>query len=362
MNLEIRQKLEKLLNNEHLDDNQLRVKAQELFMRFEMETQQFSAKNLQDLMRESVAQLETTDFGGHVIETGFKAFDDLNAGFRLGEFVVIGARPGMGSTQFLVNLAMNMSAQNQVLFASYDSSDLAISMRFLSYITGFTADQLLRNKLIPDEKEFITEKAQILEDRKIIVATPGNHSISAFKNFCCNQVEEHGIKIIMLDNIQLLTHYNYRNSREQEIAYVSIQLKNIAKELNICLIAISQLNRSVENRGGSKRPMLRDLRDSGGIEQNADKVIFLYRPMYYGLTETEDGLPADRLMELILVKNRNGSLNTSYLFHDALFRKFYDAESYKEQFDFSARRLDELENGNNPIKLRDESEDDGVPF
>jgi replicative DNA helicase len=169
--------------------------------------------------------------------------------------------------------------------------------------------------------------------------------MSAFRAHCQQHIDAHGVKIIMVDYLQMMSASKHRNSRELEISYVSRELKNIAKDLNVCLIATSQLSRAVESRGGayhSKHPQLSDLRESGAIEQDADKVIFVYRPAYYGITHDENGNDIQSLTELILAKNRNGKLGEVKLQHNENFTNYTAFKEYKNEFTFSEKRLNEL--------------------
>ena len=169
--------------------------------------------------------------------------------------------------------------------------------------------------------------------------------MSAFRAHCQQHIDAHGVKIIMVDYLQMMSASKHRNSRELEISYVSRELKNIAKDLNVCLIATSQLSRAVESRGGaylSKHPQLSDLRESGAIEQDADKVIFIYRPAYYLITHDENGNDIESLTELILAKNRNGKLGTVKLQHDKNFTNYTTFKEFKNEFTFSEERLNEL--------------------
>jgi replicative DNA helicase len=136
----------------------------------------------------------------------------------------------------------------------------------------------------------------------------------ALKTYCEKMVAEKGIRVIAIDYLQMLSSNRYRHNRELEVSYISRTLKKIAKDLNICMIVTSQLSRSVETRGGDKRPLLSDLRESGAIEQDADKVIFVYRPDYYGITTDEDGNTTKGQLELLMVKNRTGAIDRFY-FH-----------------------------------------------
>ena len=142
----------------------------------------------------------------------------------------------------------------------------------------------------------------------------------------------------------MMSSNRYRNSRELEIGYISRELKNIAKDNNVCVIASSQLSRAVESRGGNKRPMLSDLRESGAIEQDADKVIFIHRPEYYGFLEDEEGNNLSGVAELLIAKNRNGRVGDVRLMVDKDFTRFKDFELVNREFSLSNYRLGELDN------------------
>ena len=192
--------------------------------------------------------------------------------------------------------------------------------------------------------------ADEIENLPLFIYERNTNGMSGFKEMCRKHVKEKGVKVIFVDYLQLLNSTRYRNNRELEIGYISRELKNIARELTICVVATSQLSRSVEQRGGERKPILSDLRESGSIEQDADKVIFLYRPTYYGIVLDEDGNSTQYLMELILAKNRNGPLTTIRLRHDPQFTSFVPFDP--EHFSLPKGRLDEIEG---------ESEED-VPF
>jgi replicative DNA helicase len=155
-------------------------------------------------------------------------------------------------------------------------------------------------------------------------------------------VEEFGVKVIFVDYLQLLSSNRYRNSRELEISHISRELKNLARDLNICVVATSQLSRSVEQRGGDKRPILSDLRESGAIEQDADKVFFLYRPEYYGFRINDMGMSNERLLELIMAKNRSGALERVRLKIDKEFTRFIPFEEIQATFEVNEDRMDDF--------------------
>jgi replicative DNA helicase len=139
---------------------------------------------------------------------------------------------------------------------------------------------------------------------------------------------QHDIKLVIIDYLQLMNAGSKSGNREQEISTISRSIKEIAKEINVPIIALSQLSRSVETRGGDKRPMLSDLRESGAIEQDADMVLFIYRPEYYGLIEDENGMPTEGIGEIIVAKHRNGSLDTVRLRFIKQLTKFDNLDAF----------------------------------
>jgi len=231
-------------------------------------------------------------------------------GFVPGEYVVIGGRPSMGKTQLLVNMALNISVSAPVLFFSSDLSALLLSSRFLSCASGIAVDKILHNKLTDEQRAGLSLLVKEMIGHKILVNDDCGNSIAALRAECLAQIKASGVKVIMVDYLQMMSSGVFHKSRDHEIGHLSREFKNIAKDLNICVIVISQLNRSVEHRGGFKRPWLSDLRDSGAIEQDADKVIFLYRPEYYTLDFDEYNNPTTGLTEVIMAKNRLGSIGT----------------------------------------------------
>ena len=306
------------------------------------------------LVTEQMERLLGEEQVPNLVQTGFAGFDRKFGGFGLGEFAVIGGRPSMGKTRLLVNLALRMSVDVPVLYVTYDLPEAMLAYRFVSAMSGTSMDDLLQRKLFDEEKSQLAAIGEAFGRHQLLVSDGGNYAIGALRAQCQQLIEEQGIKVIMVDYLQLMSSNRYRNSRELEISHISRVLKQMAKDFNVCVIAASQLSRAVESRpGGSRRPMLSDLRDSGAIEQDADKVIFLYRPEYYGLTEDEMGRPTAGLTEVILAKNRNGRLGTVRLLTDGNFSGYTDDdedryESYKTDFSFSPSRLSELE-GDEPF-------------
>ena len=351
MNQDIKNKIENIISNQNTDEREILSQLKQLM--YEIELQNSIARNsksIADLVSESVKQLQGKTHQGNAIKSGFTEFDRMFGGFGLGELVVIGARPSMGKTQLLVNISLNISVSTPVLYFTFDLSEFLLTSRFISSLSGIPVNKILQHELTAAQKENLASIETKFANYKILVNDSCNNSISALKAHCQKQIQENGVKVIVVDYLQMMSSNKYRNSRELEISFISRELKNIAKDFNVCVIATSQLSRAVETRGGSKHPQLSDLRESGAIEQDADKVIFIYRPEYYGLECDEDGNSTAGLIELILAKNRNGSLGTVKLLRSANFTNYRDFDQYKNDFSFSQSRLDELTAKNPNIK------------
>ncbi len=243
------------------------------------------------------------------IKTGWSNVDASTGGVRPGEFIVFGGRPGMGKTVVLIDLIRRISLHNPVLLISLELTAVQISNRIISSVLDYDLPLKGPEDLRRIDKEKLNFVTEYLEVMQLSVCETTFDSMFALKSYCEKMVKEKGIRVIAIDYLQMLSSNRYRHNRELEVSYISRTLKKIAKDLNICMIVTSQLSRSVETRGGDKRPQLSDLRESGAIEQDADKVIFVYRPDYYGITTDEDGNTTKGQLELLMVKNRTGAID-----------------------------------------------------
>ena len=243
------------------------------------------------------------------IKTGWSNVDAGIGGVRPGEFIVFGGRPGMGKTVVLIDLIRRIALQNPVLLISLELTAVQISNRIISSVLDYDLPLKGPEDLRRIDKEKLNFVTDYLEVMQLSVCETTFDSMFALKSFCEKMVKEKGIRVIAIDYLQMLSSNRYRHNRELEVSYISRTLKKIAKDLNICMLVTSQLSRSVETRGGNKRPLLSDLRESGAIEQDADKVIFVYRPDYYGITTDEDGNSTKGQLELLMVKNRTGAID-----------------------------------------------------
>lgn len=265
------------------------------------------------------------------IPSGFKSVDKATGGWQPSDLIIIAARPAMGKTAFLLSMARNMAVDHQVPVALFSLEMAAVQLitRMIASETGISSEKLRKGTLTNDEWTTLFSNVSNLEKAPLYIDETPALSIFDFRAKCRRLVLQHDVKIIMVDYLQLMTANTSNKgggTREQEISTISRSLKAIAKELNVPVIALSQLSRSVENRPG-KRPQLSDLRESGAIEQDADIVSFIYRPEYYKIDYWEDETPSANQAELIIGKHRNGSTEDIRLaFHGAI-AQFSDLDS-----------------------------------
>lgn len=240
------------------------------------------------------------------------------------ELIVIAGRPAMGKTQFLIHLANSIAENHSVMYYSLDLNISDLSLRFLANESGVSYNQ---NK----ERSSIFKVKNNFKNKKIHLVDSPVNSLFQFKQYLKNQIIKLNIEVVFIDYLQLFSDKNYR-IREQEISSIMKNLKSLAKELNVCFILASQLSRSVELRGGDKRPILSDLRESGSIEEFSDKVLFIYRPEYYQLTIDEHGESTLNKGELIVAKNNTGMTQIINIERDAKFTRFYIKDNLSWDF------------------------------
>jgi replicative DNA helicase len=263
------------------------------------------------------------------ISTGFHALDEMTAGWQPSDLVIVAARPAMGKTAFVLSLlrhAAVVAGKPVVLFSLEMAADQLVQ-RMLCAEAELDQSRVRTGKLEDSEWQRLNQRIGQLSQAPIYIDDTPSLNINDFRAKCRRLKAEKKIELIVIDYLQLMSgnvSQKANGNREQEIAHISRTLKQLAKELNVPVIALSQLSRAVETRGGDKRPMLSDLRESGSIEQDADMVMFLYRPEYYGLTTDEEGTPTLGLCEVIVGKQRNGPVGTVKLEFVSRFGKFQD--------------------------------------
>ena len=275
-----------------------------------------SVQNAKDILAKALAQIEeasknTSAFNG--VPSGFMALDRVTMGWQPSDLIIIAARPSMGKTAFVLSMARNMAIEHQspVAFFSLEMSAVQLMMRLIVAETGLYSNDIKSGRLTPEQWRHLESATKPLGTAPLYVDDTPALSVFEFRSKARRLKIHNDIKVIIIDYLQLMTgSQDSKNggNREQEVAFISRTLKAIAKELNVPMLALSQLSRATEQRGGSKRPQLSDLRESGAIEQDADIVAFIHRPEYYGMTTDENGLPTAGLAEIILAKHRNGAV------------------------------------------------------
>jgi replicative DNA helicase len=307
------------------------------------------------------------------IATGFTRLDELTSGWQPSDLVILAARPGMGKTAFVMSMAKNMAIDfdEPVAIFSLEMSSVQLITRMISSETGISSGKLRKGNLEPHEWEQLNVKVKNLSKAPIFIDDTPSLSIFDLRAKARRLASQHGIKIIIIDYLQLMTAGTSQKgggNREQEISTISRNLKALAKELNIPVIALSQLSRAVETRGGSKRPLLSDLRESGAIEQDADIVSFIYRPEYYGLTEWDDEerSPCEGQAEFIVAKHRNGGLDNIRLKFTGHLAQFSNLdEDYGNEFHSkmnSAISQSHMPSAEDAFGAPDTFDDNDVPF
>ena len=286
------------------------------------------AERADSLVQQSINKIQeiSSKEGMSGLATGFTKLDALTSGWQPSDLIIIAARPGMGKTAFVISMAKNMAIDfnHAVAVFSLEMSSVQLITRMISSETGLTSEKLRKGNLEPHEWEQLNVKVKKLSDAPIFIDDTPALSIFDLRAKARRLVSQHNVRILVIDYLQLMTAGGSGGNREQEISTISRNLKALAKELSVPVIALSQLSRAVETRGGSKRPLLSDLRESGAIEQDADIVSFIFRPEYYGMTEWDDDdhSPCEGQGEFIVAKHRNGGMDNirlKFTGHLALF-------------------------------------------
>ncbi len=291
--------------------------------------------SMRSLMSDAIQELEkkkNMKTGLTGISSGFTKLDRITSGWQKSDLIIIAARPGMGKTAFVLSAMRNAAVDfgKPVAIFSLEMSSIQLVNRLISAEAELESDKIKKGLLEEYEWEQLLYKTSKLTEAPIYIDDTPALTVLELRAKSRRLVSQHQVELIIVDYLQLMAgetnRYGGTGNREQEIASISRALKNLAKELNVPVIAISQLSRAVETRGGDKRPQLSDLRESGSIEQDADMVIFLYRPEYYGFNEDESGQNIRGICELLIAKHRNGSTGSVNLKFITHFTKFSDLE------------------------------------
>ncbi len=321
------------------------------------------------IIKEAVDELEQKQLckpGTFGVPSGLTALDRITSGWQKSDLVIIAARPAMGKTALVLTMARNAAVEfkRPTAVFSLEMSSLQLISRLISSETEINGNQFKKvsseNLLTDAEWERINNKTVPIANSPLFIDDTPGMSIFELRAKARRLKENHDIQLIIIDYLQLMKgdrDRNWNGNREQEIAEISRSLKSLAKELNVPVIALSQLSRAVETRGGDKRPVLSDLRESGAIEQDADIVMFIHRPEYYNITQDSEGNSTIGKGELIIAKHRNGPIDSAYVQYIASQTKFCDID------DFSTMTFEEkLSNLTPNTSFINPSTDDDQPF
>jgi len=274
-------------------------------------------------------ELSAKEAGLSGVPSGFTKLDRITSGWQPSDLIIIAARPSMGKTAFALSMARNMAVEHNrpIALFSLEMSSLQLVNRLIVSETELSSEKIRNGRLQKYEWEQLEIKLKDLLKAPIFIDDTPAISVFELRAKARRLKLEHHIELLVVDYLQLMSGPpETQGNREQEVSNISRSLKAIAKELDIPIIALSQLNRSVELRAGDKRPQLSDLRESGAIEQDADIVLFIHRPEKYGLTEDAEGRSTIGMAEIIIAKHRNGAIGDVQLRFRSEQARFSDLE------------------------------------
>lgn len=281
------------------------------------------------------------------VPSGFTELDRVTAGWQPSDLVIIAGRPAMGKTSFALSIAKNIAIDQRepVAFFSLEMNSVQLVNRIISNVCSVSGSKILSGQLTADEWERFDTNIRKLQGAPLYVDDTPGLSVFELRTKARRLVREHGIKVLMIDYMQLMNANGMRfNSRQEEVSTISRSLKGLAKELNIPILALSQLNRGVEQREGldGKVPQLSDLRESGAIEQDADMVLFVHRPEYYHIYEDGKGNDLRGKAQIVIAKHRKGATRDVLLNFRGEFTRFANPDD--DAFDYGLNpRMSDME-------------------
>lgn len=293
------------------------------------------SKELHKVVKTTLDELDnlrkSTD-GLQGVPCGIRAIDEKTGGFQKSDLVIVAGRPGMGKTSFVLSIARNaaLDFDKPVALFSLEMSAGQLVQRLFSMESGVEAEHIIKGTLSDDEWTKLLANIGKLQSSNLIIDDTPALSVFDLRAKCRRLKHKHDIQMVIIDYLQLMRggeDNTKTGNREQEISLISRSLKALAKELDIPVIALAQLSRAVEMRGGSKRPQLSDLRESGSIEQDADMVLFIYRPEYYKIDKFEDETDSYNMAEIMFEKNRHGSTGNVRVRFQKQYTKFTDVSA-----------------------------------
>lgn len=302
-------------------------KAEEEIIKISEEYTGKQSLSMLELTKTSILEIERarkniSEISG--VPSGLHEIDSITAGWQKKDLIIIAGRPAMGKTALVLSLLRNAAIDSSIPIAvfSLEMSSVQLTKRLISAETEVSSEKMRRGNVSDADLQQIHDKIQRLAVAPIYIDDTPALTILQFKAKAKRMKKQHDVQMIVVDYLQLMTTGSDSNFREQEIAKISGALKQTAKELDLPIIALAQLSRSVETRGGDKRPILSDLRESGSIEQDADLICFLHRPEYYGITADESGESLLGVAEFIVAKHRNGGTGTARMKYIPQYTRF----------------------------------------
>ncbi len=326
---------------------------------------------MSDLIQDAIANIENAKNktgGVSGVPTGFNKLDKLTGGWQKSDMVIVAARPGMGKTAMVLSMARNIAVEHKraVAVFSLEMSSTQLVTRLIASEAAISSEKLRKGELNDGEFALLHQHIARLTNAPIYIDDTPGLNIFELRAKCRRLKAQHNVELIVIDYLQLMTGGgDSKGNREQEISQISRSIKGIAKELDVPIIALSQLSRAVETRGGDKRPMLSDLRESGAIEQDADLVCFIYRPEYYKIYEDHYGSTLG-IGEIIVAKHRNGALDNVLLRFIPELAKFTDLDTPSNipgvSGAGSAGGNDGFTTITRPSRMNDDDDDGSAPF
>jgi len=330
-------------------------------------TQNNLSKGVEDMstlsskVLKQLEELKDKEDGLTGVPSGFAQMDRLTSGWQPSDLIILAGRPGMGKTSFVLGLARNAALDygKGVAIFSLEMSNVQLVQRLISIEAEIEGKKMRNGQLEDYEWQQLHTAIEKMSEAPIYIDDTPGINIFELRAKCRRLKMQHDIQMVIIDYLQLMTGggENSKGNREQEVGAISRALKGMAKELNVPVIALAQLSRAVEVRGGNKKPQLSDLRESGSIEQDADMVSFVYRPEYYGILEDEEGNSLAGVGEILIAKNRHGSLDNVKLRFIGKYAKFADLED----LDFNELPTDAFGGDSGMISLPSKMNDDVPP-
>ncbi|MEI6312222.1 MAG: DnaB-like helicase C-terminal domain-containing protein [Bacteroidota bacterium] len=341
-------KINELLKQEDLTEKELCADLIKAVRNHEYKLyESVSAPSMSSIFSEAVERLKNGQQNHNHIQTNLKNIDNIIKGLSFGELILVGGRPGIGKSTLMIHMSLEISLQVPVLYVTFDTKANLLINRFASALTGVNHAKISFGELSAEEVAELDPIVDRMNQYPIYINDDCRNNISNLRALCIKQIKEHGVRCIFIDYIQILSAYRFNQNRDAELNYLIKEIKEIALEYNVCIIAGSQLSRAVETRGGVKRPMLSDLRESGALEQYADKIFFIYRHEYYDIYQDEEGNDTRGMMEVIVAKNNNGNLGTAKLIHNRYFSQLKDSDAeegtYESKFNILKSRMDDFD-------------------